>query len=187
MRYNSVPNDVIYAHSHGTPVNTLTEMGLIGLIAGVILLSAAVINLWRRMKSGQLKTQLTAQLAISALVAVFVHSIFDCFHLEPGGLWILFILIAIPLSFVSNLNENKIRRPWWILVPIILMIVSIWMKSPYQQGVIAANSNQWQSAADQFEKSVKRDPWLAINHQQLGISYAVLAQENANRISAKGN
>ena len=174
MRYNSVPNDAIYAHSHGTPVNILTEMGIPGIAAGIFLVGSAFLSLWKRINFPDKKIQTTSHLALSALAAVGVHSLFDCFHLEPGGIWILYILIAIPLS-INIIDIPKLGRPWLSLLPAFMLSILIWMRLPYVQGVNYANSNQWEEASISFQKAVNRDPWSAIAHQQLGITYAVLA------------
>jgi len=180
LKYYSAPNNIIYSHSHGTPVNLLTEMGIPGLAIGVLLLASTIFLLWKGIKNQCPELQTSSQLALCATSAFCVHSIFDCFHLEPGGLWILLILIAIPLSITKTDSQNY-KRPWLSLIPVILLTALIWIRIPYEQGVNFANNNQWLDAASSFKLAVERNPASAITHQQSGITYAVLAKSEPKK------
>ncbi len=174
IRYNSVPNDVIYAHAHGTPVNILSEMGLLGLIGALILWSSLLFALIRNFKISQNLLATISSLTIFA--ALSVHSIFDCFHLEPGGLWIFFILVGFA---VSNPQKEFVNKRPWILIPVpALLMLGLWLSAPYHQAIQEIYTGNWVKAAEFMEIAVKRDPKLAINHQQLGLIYASLAKED---------
>ncbi len=174
ITHQSVPFEFIYAHAHGTPVNLLTEIGLLGFIAASLLLGSVVLSLLHHLRKDP--HNMPAQIGLTALTAISFHAIFDCFHLEPSILWFLLILLglAFPPAPITPLKPSK---PWLFILLPVLMVVNIWMQIPYQTALRLANHNQWQEAVSYYEKAVQRDPWLAINHQQLGLAYAVLAEQ----------
>lgn len=181
IKYNSIPNDVVYAHSHGTIVNILTEMGLLGLGTGLFLFWSVITSLLKALKLPEFKAQIQSLIAMSAISAVAIHSIFDCFHLEPGGLWLLYVIVAIPLSHLQPTTKRFVR-PWWLIGLIGLLIFFVWAKTPYYGGVDFANQNNWSKAKQQFEIAITRDPYSALAHQQLALTNSVLqflgAEEN---------
>jgi tetratricopeptide (TPR) repeat protein len=74
-------------------------------------------------------------------------------------------------------SKSNPKRSWWIIIPITIAWIGIWMVSPFQKGVELANQNQWQAAREQLSIAVKRDPASSIAHQQLGLVNSVLASQ----------
>lgn len=194
---NSVPPRFLYIHAHGTPFNLLAEMGLAGAVGGLLLAGSVVAGLLRRLRETQsaLEDLGVVMGAAAALAAVAVHSLFDGFHTEPVGLWVLVTALGAALGrFQSERDEAKQRDAAklrgaveqrgafglrianiWSLPLAGLLWMEIWTAAPLHQGTALANETRWQEAAAAFDQAVARDPASVIAHQQRGLAYAVLA------------
>ena len=176
LRENSAPPANVYAHAHGLYHNLLAEMGILGFLAAVFFTLAY----FRKFKTNfSHSSDKIAMLGIFAfMVSCAIHSIFDCFHLEPGLLWPFAILVGAAIAQPELASQNnRTGRPWWVMILIGFAWFGIWTITPYYQAVDLANQNQWQQAFEKFQQAVERDPGNGLTHQQLALSAAVLAEQ----------
>lgn len=180
LRYNSVPNKYLYIHSHGTYFNLLAEMGLLGM-AGltflVITLSRGLWNNVRQFKGHDLGVALGA---CGAVTAVAVHSVFDCFHTEPVGLWSLALVIGASLGKAEPAPRLGRIQNAWVLLLVGALWFEVWAAAPLHQGVELANAQRWQAAENAFDEAIKRDPFSVIAYQQRGLANSVLAEQGVS-------
>jgi tetratricopeptide (TPR) repeat protein/O-antigen ligase len=181
---NSVPLRNLFIHAHGSLLNLLAERGILGVLSLGWLFAALVWKLWLQVRNRQFGSLGELAGVCAALTAFSVHSLFDCFHTEPAGMWGVFIVLGAVLGRdpsvepPSTLHVAWFRRPWGALVLIASAWISIWMIHPLYKGSDLANQGKWSEAVVQFAQAVKRDPFSVIANQQLGLAQSVLAQKN---------
>ena len=178
---NSVPPKFLYVHAHGTPFNILAEMGLLGFLGMTLLVVNIILLLVRRLSFASGDDWGVVAGAAAALAATAVHSLFDGFHTEPIGLWVLVIALGAALGLPA---KPAAARPWrfcnaWSLLLVLALWVEVWMAAPLHTGVALANSNQWEAAAASFSEAVTRDPASLINLQQRALANSMLAQKGS--------
>lgn len=181
---NSTPPKFLYIHAHGTPVNLLSEMGLLGA-AGAVLLAGSVLavlrrRLWRKMGDQVGLADRGVEIgAAAALAAVTVHSLVDGFHTEPIGLWGLAVAVGAALGQQDSARPGAAIR-WsnaWSLLLAGALWAEAWMTAPLYNGAALANAGRWQEAAAAFDLAVRRDPASVIAYQQRALANSVLAQQ----------
>ncbi len=178
---NSVPPKFLYIHAHGTPFNILAEMGLLGFLGMTLLVVSILLLLMRRLSSASGEDWGVVAGATAALAATAVHSLFDGFHTEPIGLWVLVIALGAALGLPV---KPAAARAWrfrnaWSLLLVLALWVEIWMAAPLHEGVALANSNQWEAAAASFTEAAARDPLSLIDLQQMALANSMLAQKGS--------
>lgn len=184
----AAPPDMIWVHAHSVLMNLLTEMGLLGFGALLLLGIAFIKSFIPAIKNLTSQNQQIIFVTAAFLTAFLIHSLFDSLHMEPALIWSLAILLGASLarpkpeySLKSNIQK---QRPWWVLVPLVTAWLGIWLVIPYHQGINLANQNEWQAAWEKLTVAVNRDPLSAIAHQQLAIVDSVLAdQGEASRLA----
>ncbi|MHB8134265.1 MAG: O-antigen ligase family protein [Anaerolineaceae bacterium] len=177
----STPPDKVWVHAHNSLINLLAEMGLLGVSSFFYLIISFIRIFLKNFNNATNKPFEIVFPAFAFLIAFVVHCMFDSLHMEPAILWTLMILLGSSLGSLSKdqtkKTNNKISRPWWVVLPITIAWIGIWMVSPFQKGVELANQNQWQAAREQLSIAVKMDPASSIAHQQLGLVNSVLASQ----------
>lgn len=180
---NSTPPKFLYIHAHGTPVNLLSEMGLLGFAAGVLLAGTILAGLWRLWVKidnfSDLADRGVEIGASAALAALAVHSLFDGFHAEPIGLWGLAVALGAALGQREAARTGTAIR-WvnvWSLLLAGVLWADAWTAAPLYEGVSLANGARWQEAAAAFDLAVRRDPASVIAYQQRALANSVLAQQ----------
>ena len=181
IRSNSTPPSMIYVHAHSIPMNTLAEMGIFGILALGFLVFSYIKKLISLLKSSLQAIPPIVIGTIAYATSFLVHNFFDSLALEPSLLWPATILLGATMGSLSKNqameSKSNPTRSWWIVIPITIAWIGIWMVTPYHKGVELGNQNQWQAAREQFSIAVKRDPASTIAHQQLGLVNSVLASQ----------
>ena len=177
----AAPPDMIWVHAHSILMNLLAEMGILGFGALLFLGFAFLKSFLPGLKNLTAQNQQITFVTAAFLAAFLIHSLFDSLHMEPALIWSLAILLgaslAIPKPDRSSEANIQKHRPWWVLIPLIIAWLGIWLIIPYHQGINLANQNQWQAAREKLTMAVNRDPLSAIAHQQLAIVDSVLADQ----------
>ncbi|HEY9075213.1 MAG TPA: O-antigen ligase family protein [Anaerolineaceae bacterium] len=182
---NSVPPRFLFVHSHGTPLNLLAEMGLLGAAALGWLVFAAASTLWRVLSKAQAADWGVAAGAAACLVALGVQGFFDCFHTEPITLWAFVIVLGAALgspqakTALYRAKWFSLRRPLWAGLLAGVVWLEIWLTAPLYQGVRFADQGDWTQALPALQEAYRRDPASTIASQQAGLAASLLAgQEN---------
>ncbi len=177
LAYNSVPPNAFYSHAHSAYLNLLAEMGLLGVIAGGVVIFFLAKLLKRRLEQAQGMELSVVMAAAAGMLALLVHNIFDCFHTEPVAALGLFILLGAALGKPVQKTTTPLRRPYWVAVPILLTWLVIWMVSPMYLAVAAVNAMDLPRAQALFQEALRREPWSVIAHQQMGKVYALESEQ----------
>jgi len=178
LRSDSVPPAGFFPHGHSVPLTILAEIGLIGLLAFLLVYGAAWRFLYKRLAnniSGERKLVLSIG---AALFLVFsIQGIFDCYHVEPFGLWGMLIVGGTVFGEPTIEKKNtSLARPWWLLFLVAGAMANYVVFKPYFDGVQAANQSDWHRASQLFETAIKLDPNNAIAQQQYALAESVIAE-----------
>lgn len=182
LRQNSVPPGELFVYAHNIYLDVLGGSGLLGLAAFGGLVFALVRGLLRRFKLAQGNRRPPALAALAALAAFGVHGLFDSVHhTMPTALWTLAIVLAAALGEGSAARRPSRAADWSVkalgVALAALTWLNVWATLPLYGGVQAANAGDWGAAVAQLEPAARRDPRMAITQQQLGLGYAVLAEQ----------
>jgi len=179
VRMDSVPPWEFFPHAHNVILNILAEMGLLGLFAFLIVYMASWVTLFRRLKIKKPDNQPVVWTAMAILVVFSVQGFFDCYHIDPMGLWAMLIMCGAAVGEpVINKLKTPFSRPWWILLLVGGGLLNYLVFKPYSDGVNAANQNEWNTASQQLNEAVRLDPNNAIAQQQNGLAESILAEKN---------
>jgi tetratricopeptide (TPR) repeat protein/O-antigen ligase len=176
LAVNSVPPRLLFIHSHGTPVNLLSEMGIAGALTMGWLVVVVVLAFKKQISRIQGEERTIVIGAAAAVAAMAVHSLFDCFHSEPIGLWVLAITLGTALG-APDWGKPALKRPYWLIFPLALVWLEVYTLYPIDRGAAEANNGQWQNAVTSFNEAIRRDPGSVVAHQQLALADSVLADQ----------
>jgi len=189
VKYNSVPPGSLFAHAHNYLINLAAETGLIGLASVgwlIVAVLRALVQSWQR--AGREHRLLIAGCA-GSLAGCAVHNLADTILTMPTIVLTLVAVLAVALvDQSSGLPSGKpdLRLSMaWLLLPGILLIGAAFYSNlaykPFHQGIWAANTGDWASAAPLLDQAAQSDPHLAFYHLQSGYAHGVLAAEPSGR------
>jgi tetratricopeptide (TPR) repeat protein len=185
MKYNSVPYWAPFAHAHNYLFNLAAETGLIGLASFGWLIVAVLRALGQRWQRAGREHRLLMAGCAGSLAGCAVHNLADTILTMPTIVLTLVAVLAVAL--VDQSSESPSGKPYlrlstaWLLLPGLLLIGAAFRSNlaykPFHQGVWAANTDDWASAAPLLDQAAKSDPHLAFYHLQSGYAHGVLAGE----------
>jgi tetratricopeptide (TPR) repeat protein len=163
-------------HSHNWALGILGDAGIIGLVAGLVLLAtfAWVAGPWRS-RTGE------GRLAAAVLVGIAASALFEDITFLPNFGLLLLLLAGIALTDASAVRWSALPR---LPLPAILagagasasllvgMVVADGGAIAYRAGADAAIDGQWPAAAAWFERAADIDPWHPIGPDALGVALA---------------
>lgn len=186
-------NGYVPPHAHNVFLQTLAEEGLLGMLAIVWGLMAAVWTLGRpllqsvrtsvRAKSDawEVDRQLLVGV-VAALAGFFTHSQVDISAWLPANALVVIILLALGTHAAGALKAKPVSLAWWtaaVLVLPLLLLPVLWRQADAQKaflsGALLAAQEDWAGAAQSLDRAVELDPALVIYHEQRGYAYGVLA------------
>ncbi|HTX78201.1 MAG TPA: tetratricopeptide repeat protein, partial [Longilinea sp.] len=194
MAAHSTPPFGIYLHAHSIPFTVLSTTGLVGFALFLILLVLGVKALLAKLRSSN-DTHWPVLVGVTAaLAAASIHGLFDCFMGKSLGTWVLALAIGTVLGMPAiskdeSPHENKssttkkrfsaarmwLKRPFWLLLPLLVVWGWVWVDEPVSRGVAAANAGDWRSAVAYFQAALQRAPYQKGVAQQLGLADSHLA------------
>ncbi|MGH2583423.1 MAG: O-antigen ligase family protein, partial [Dehalococcoidia bacterium] len=193
-------------HSHNIVVQTALDTGLLGLLAGGLLLVAILVVVVRGLRSaGRTSRHLTA-VAAGMLAAGLVHALADSPQLFPEvqalGVVALVMLTRsvepapgtgpaslIPLRLAQWLPRS-VRVAGWsgpalaVLLAVVLPVA--WLVTSrahlaHSESVALAGEGRWPEAVAAAERAVARDERMAAYWSQLGAAHAAAAIDGDRR------
>jgi len=182
MKYNSVPPWSPFAHAHNYLFNLAAETGLIGLVSASWLIVAVLRVLGQSWQRAGREHRLLMAGCAGSLAGCAVHNLADTILTMPTIVLTLVAVLAVALVDQSSLSSGKPHLRLsiaWLLLPSILLIGAACRShlayKPFHQGVWAANTDDWASAAPLLDQAAQSDPHLAFYHLQSGYAHGVLA------------
>jgi len=182
MKYTSVPPRFLFAHAHSYLFNLAAETGLIGLASFgwlIVAILRALGQSWQR--AGREHRLLMAGCA-GSLTGCAVHNLADTTLTMPTIVLTLVAVLAVALVDQSSPSSGKPHLRLsiaWLLLPSILLLGTAFRSNlaykPFHQGVWAANTGDWASAAPLLDQAAQSDRHLAFYHLQSGYAHGVLA------------
>ncbi len=153
--------------------------GILGLVAFLWLVVAITRALWGAIRTGG-EAGVVAMGALAAWAAFLVHGLADSVHHTiPTSAWTLAIILGASVT-ARPLGVSGRRVNGTLVLGLGVAALSwanLWLALPLYRGVAEANSGEWSQAAAQLAEAARRDPKLAIAHQQSGLAEAVLASQ----------
>lgn len=189
MKYNSVPPGEPFAHAHNYLFNLAAETGLIGLASLGWLIIAALRALGQSWQRAGREHRLLMAGCAGSLAGCAVHNLADTILTMPTIVLTLVAVLAVALVDQPSPSSGKpyLRLSMaWLLLPGLLLIGAVFRSNlayqPFHQGVGAANTDDWASAAPLLDQAAQSDPRLAFYHLQSGYVHGMLAAELSGRV-----
>jgi tetratricopeptide (TPR) repeat protein/O-antigen ligase len=185
MKYTSIPPRSLFAHAHSYVFNLAAETGLIGLAGFGCLIVAILRALWQSWQRAGKEHRLLMAGCVGGLVGCAVHNLADTVLTMPTIVLTLVAVLAAALVDQSSEPSSGNLYPrlsiGCLLLPSILLIGAASCANlaykPFHQGVWAANTDDWASAAPLLDQAAQSDSHLAFYHLQGGYAHGVLAAE----------
>ncbi len=179
LQANSVPPKLLFVYAHNIYLDVLSGSGILGLVAFLWLVVAITRALWGAIRTGG-EAGVVAMGALAAWAAFLVHGLADSVHHTiPTSAWTLAIILGASVT-ARPLGVSGRRVNGTLVLGLGVAALSwanLWLALPLYRGVAEANSGEWSQAAAQLAEAARRDPKLAIAHQQSGLAEAVLASQ----------
>jgi O-antigen ligase/Flp pilus assembly protein TadD len=189
MAAHSTPPFGIYLHAHSIPFTVLSTTGLVGFAIFLALLVLGGRALFKRLRAvGDVNWPILVGVT-AALAAAAVHGLFDCFMGKSLGTWALALavgtVVGIPVVASAKppvtgdarppTSGGRPKKPFWLLLPLLMLWGLVWVNEPVSRGVAAANVGDWRTAAADFQAALQRAPFQKGVAQQLGLADSHLA------------
>jgi tetratricopeptide (TPR) repeat protein/O-antigen ligase len=181
---HSVPPDGLYGVAHSFPINLVAESGLLGLAALAWVTLALVRGLWRAWRRYPPELRRVQVGALAALTGCAVHSQFDSVETVPALCVMLALVLSLCLSADAHRPTCQRARGWALPLGGAVVVVllagaawSLWTYSPFSQGVLVANLDQWSAGTRLLDTAARRDPALAYYRLQAGYAHGVRAAD----------
>jgi O-antigen ligase len=164
-------------HSHNWVLGVLGDAGIVGLVAGVVLVVtfALVAGPWRSRST-------EGRVAGAVLVGIAVSALFEDLTFLPNFSLLLVFLAAIALADAGAVRWAPVRRIGLPAVGagvgaaaalLVGMVIADAGAIAYRAGADAALDGDWTSAAGWFERSVAIDAWHPAGPDALGVALAI--------------
>ncbi len=188
--------DIFFNTAHNAYLNLAAETGLLGLLAGLWLMVAAVWNGWRVWWEGtdgwgqplSRRVRLTTLGALSGLLALLVANLFDDTWVYPLTTLLCVLLTAISVSPCARPGRRATRAASLISTIAVgaLMATILWIDGAhyfYAQGVKAALGGDWWAASQALERAKDLDPAFTLYHYQWGVVGGNLALQTGDPVA----
>lgn len=188
---NQLPSGIygwIAPHAHNFYLNTLAELGFLGIIAlgGIIL--GVIWSYYSFLRMNQ-KDEIAKNVFIvctgAALIGISVHSAVDVLTWIPHITIPIIMLLVLGLYATNNITPgNDLSSRWmWLFLVIPLVIGSLSMRLNYAKSfqfnsIQASYNEDWLVASNFLESANEYDPNLKFYREQLG--YALGAHSTKN-------
>ena len=189
VNYTDPPTtDYYIPHAHNVYLQTLAEQGLLGALAGVILIVAIVALIRRAARDRSQWLWVLAAVFSSAYFAA--HQLFDFYMNFPSVMF----AAAMPVAWLDATNEatrvapidapNRTRLPAVAWLPaaaaVLVAIGFLWsVEGPagaHGEAVGLANEGRWSEAIEPAAAAVEQDPDMPPYHVTYGLALAHAGQ-----------
>jgi tetratricopeptide (TPR) repeat protein len=161
-------------HSHNLPLGLLGDAGLLGLLAGVLVVAAIAwfAGPWRARTS-------TGRMAGYVLIGLGIGGLFEDLSFLPGFDLLAIALLAVALTDAGVVAWRPLRRlrvlPSLAVAGatgalLAAMVVSDAGAVAYRAGIDAAADRDWGRAAERLERAVEIDPWHPSGPKALAVA-----------------
>ena len=177
-------------HAHNLFLGTLTEQGIIGLLALGWVIFGGARALWgaRRPLLGlgeRVESERPALLAGAsvALVGYLTHAQADMPTFQPTNALLVVMLAATAMWAAGALEKRKWPLSRWAALMIVgpVIVGAVLIRQSAALGVLFEGlhhelKRDWQTAARMMDTATAADPAVALYHAQRGFAYGVLAE-----------
>ncbi|HEX5041172.1 MAG TPA: O-antigen ligase family protein [Candidatus Limnocylindria bacterium] len=175
-------------HSHNWALGVLGDAGVIGLIAGIVLVAAFawVAGPWRS-RGGE------GRIASAVLLGIAVSALFEDITFLPNFSLLIILLAAIALTDAGAVRWTRLPRlPAAAVVAaiggtaalLVGMVIADAGGIAYRAGADAANDGDWPSAARWFQRSVAIDAWHPLGPDALAVALSATGDDRGARDAA---
>jgi len=172
-KYASIPPEWLAPHAHSLFFQILGESGIVGVLAGLIVLGSAGYLFWKRWSLGT--DRLWAAAFISIAVGWFVHHLFDYLFGTPAFTFLFIVIAALAFDLPASQRPAYRYQPLYLALPLAgligLSIFFLRASALNDQGLSLVNANKWPEAAATFEQAAQADPGLTLYWQSAAYAY----------------
>jgi O-antigen ligase len=95
--------DYYVPHAHDVPAQTLAELGVVGAVAGALLLASVAWLVWRAIRSESTERRWLGYLTAIGLVYFSIHNVLDFYANMPAALF----AVALPIACLDATTDEK--------------------------------------------------------------------------------
>jgi tetratricopeptide (TPR) repeat protein len=183
----SIPPDQPHSHAHNLPLNVLSELGVLGLLA----LSVTVFLLswygWCALRAAPDTAEWAYRAACGAsLAACGVHSLVDMSLMFPAVMLLALLVMAAGIgtarpAYAARIDGRVWRAAWRLLFSglwIVILVAGWWTTRIYNEFVRGEQllvDRDYARSGEVLGEVADRLPWLALYHAEYGYARGLAA------------
>lgn len=191
---SSVPPLSAQPHAHNFPLQVLAELGILGGIAMVVSVIAALragVRAWRTALTGRERHLIAGGWAAS--IGFGVHNLFDLAAWTPfialAGLIALMVMTAPPVPVAYPVRKGRAGSGLAVATAVLVMIGGFYTLGHfYRNGDLlemGKQPEQWLTAAAGFDDLIALDPRQPVYHWSQAMLYAMAAHDTQDTALAQ--
>lgn len=199
IRYTQAPDvDYYIPHAHNLVLQTVAELGLVGVAAGLVIAAVVLLLIRTGLGSADPLARRLGWGIVFASVFLIVHQMFSLYANMPA-LWICFAFLVARLDALSTADQPDMTRHAFIPVGIAsaLLVISaaVWLGFSERAALVndaavaAANDGNWPAAEAASRLAFEQDPAMPPYALSLGLAEARIGKrvEALSHIRASAN
>ncbi|WP_053954715.1 O-antigen ligase family protein [Inediibacterium massiliense] len=170
--------------AHNYFVQLWIEIGTIGLLVYIGLVTTLLYSLYKTIKNTEEKSSILQRAICTGWLTLLIHSVMD-FDLSLGAMSIvLWTLYGLTDQIDINIKGENIARPFKYVSIFTCIVLAIgasslqFAKQNAMKGVVYAQNSRILESMEYFEKATKLDPFSSSNHIDLATIYKVVASQD---------
>jgi len=176
-------NAVVF-HAHSTYLQTLSDVGVIGVLAVAVVIALIARRLWRSATAADTPDRGDARLIVAGLVGAAVHAVPDHFVNLPTFTLLLLSLVSLGLAADGDPADarppvgGRVGRAIALaalaaaVIPLPSLLTHSQAELIAEDGRLNADQGQWSVAAAAFRTASVLDPQLTLYRLELGTALA---------------
>ncbi len=180
--------DYYIPHAHNVPAEVLAELGIVGVIAGLVVVALVLRLVYRGLRSPDRLVRLSAIAALFASVFIMGQQLVDAWIHQPAIIFAYALPIAILDAMVTPPPAaSGIRLPTRASMLTIVMIIGVCVGTGaalapepaarrYEQATTAADGGNWALAYERSTEAASADPLVTPYQLLRGVSAATVGE-----------
>lgn len=149
-------------NAHSTPLQVLTEFGIIGFVSIFVLVVLGIYQGGRILLASSDSERVWLWASVASLAAVAVQAVFD----DATSSFFPMVLIVFHVASILRLGKSEHHLQsgslTWLVLPLLVVAaitgMTVWANLPFYYATGLAEKGDWAAAARMIEQSIQRRP-----------------------------